>query len=179
MTDKLFFDTDCISSFLWVDETNIITELYGGRIVLPEPVYNELSNPCVQHLKQRMDILLNARSAEVKIILEGTEEYELYNKLIQGGKGVIPIGHGEAGGVALAKVYDGILASNNYRDIAVYIEKYNLQHTDTGLIMKEALEKRIITEEQGNEIWGNMLARRRILPAGSFTEYLESLNNED
>ena len=73
MTDKLFFDTDCISSFLWVDETNIITELYGGRIVLPEPVYNELSNPCVPHLKQRMDILLNARSAEVKIILEGTE----------------------------------------------------------------------------------------------------------
>ncbi len=51
MTDKLFFDTDCISSFLWVDGTNIITELYDGRIVLPEPVYNELSNPCVPHLK--------------------------------------------------------------------------------------------------------------------------------
>ena len=38
--------------------------------------------------------------------------------------------------------------------------------------MKEALAKGIITETQGNEIWGKMLARRRILPAGSFTEYL-------
>lgn len=42
MTDELFFDTDCLSAFLWINDTNILHELYGGRIVLPEPVYQEL-----------------------------------------------------------------------------------------------------------------------------------------
>jgi hypothetical protein len=43
MTDKLFFDTDCISAFLWVKEENIILKLYPGKIILPKPVLNELT----------------------------------------------------------------------------------------------------------------------------------------
>lgn len=29
MTDELFFDTDCLSAFLWINGTNILHELYG------------------------------------------------------------------------------------------------------------------------------------------------------
>lgn len=58
MTDDLFFDTDCLSAFLWINDTNILHELYGGRIVLPEPVYQELSNPCIPHIGQCTDLLL-------------------------------------------------------------------------------------------------------------------------
>ena len=58
MTDDLFFDTDCLCAFLWINDTNILHELYGGRIVLPEPVYQELSNPCIPHIGQRTDLLL-------------------------------------------------------------------------------------------------------------------------
>lgn len=58
MTDDLFFDTDCLSAFLWINDTNILHELYGGRIVLPETVYQELSNPCIPHIGQRTDLLL-------------------------------------------------------------------------------------------------------------------------
>ena len=58
MTDDLFFDTDCLSAFFWINDTNILHELYGGRIVLPEPVYQELSNPCSPHIGQRTDLLL-------------------------------------------------------------------------------------------------------------------------
>lgn len=58
MTDDLFFDTDCLFAFLWINDTNILHELYGGRIVLPEPVYQELSNPCIPHIGQRTDLLL-------------------------------------------------------------------------------------------------------------------------
>ena len=58
MTDDFFFDTDCLSAFLWINDTNILHELYGGRIVLPEPVYQELSNPCIPHIGQRTDLLL-------------------------------------------------------------------------------------------------------------------------
>ena len=58
MTDDLFFDTDCLSAFFWINDTNILHELYGGRSVLPDPVYQEFSNPCIPHIGQRTDLLL-------------------------------------------------------------------------------------------------------------------------
>ena len=164
MTKKLFFDTDCLSSFLWVNNTNILQELYGGVIVLPDPVYQELSNPSIPHIKQRVDRLITSRDVSVKEIEEGSEEYKLYTELVRGEEGKKSIGRGEAGGIALAKTYNGILASNNYKDIAPYIEKYNLKHIDTGMILVEALNKGIINEEEGNIIWNKMLKRKRRLP---------------
>ena len=178
MTDNLFFDTDCLSAFLWVNETNILHELYGGKIVLPEPVYQELSNPCIPHIKQRADILISSKDVSVKAIEAGTEEYHLYSLLVRGEKGKKSIGRGEAGGIALAKIYNGVLASNNYRDIAPYIEEYGLQHIDTGQILVEALDKGLITEEDGNKIWSEMLAKKRTLPANTFSEYLLNRNKD-
>ncbi len=31
MTSQLFFDTDCLSAFLWVKEENILFKLYPGN----------------------------------------------------------------------------------------------------------------------------------------------------
>ncbi|MBR5474759.1 MAG: hypothetical protein IKU83_05060 [Lachnospiraceae bacterium] len=174
MTNDLFFDTDCLSAFLWINDMNILHELYGGKIVLPEPVYQELSNPCIPHIKQRADFLIENKDAFVKTIEVGTDEYRLYTSLIRGEMGKKSIGRGEAGGIALAKVYHGVLASNNYKDIAPYIEKYGLKHIDTGQILEEALEKGLITETEGNSIWSRMLAKKRKLPAGTFSEYLSN-----
>ena len=174
MTNELFFDTDCLSAFLWINDTNILHELYGGKIVLPEPVYQELSNPSIPHIKQRADFMINNKDAFVKKIDVDTEEYRLYTTLIRGEKGKKCIGRGEASGIALAKIYNGILASNNYKDIASYIEKYNLKHIDTGQILIEALEKGLITQAEGENIWRKMLLRKRRLPAKTFVEYLEN-----
>lgn len=33
MTDDLFFDTDCLSAFLWINKTNILHELYLAKEV--------------------------------------------------------------------------------------------------------------------------------------------------
>lgn len=113
-----FFDTDCLSAFLWVNNTNILQVLYGGRIIVPGPVYQELSNPSIPHIKQRADIMTDNKDVKVQEITVGTTEYELYKELIVGKKGNKSIGKGEAAGIALAKTYNGILASNNYKDIA-------------------------------------------------------------
>lgn len=175
MTNELYFDTDCISAFLWINNTNILHELYGGKMVLPEPVYQELSNPCITHLKQQADQLVKVNDMSIKTIDLGAEEYKIYNALINGADGRIIIGKGEASGIALAKTYNGILASNNYKDIKTYIDEYNLRHIDTGHILKEALDKGLITELDGNNIWSQMLSKRRMLPARSFTDYLGSI----
>lgn len=173
MTNKLFFDTDCISSFLWVKEENLLFKLYPGRIVLPKEVFVELSNPSIPHIKRKVSELCTSGDITTKEILAGTDEYVLYNELaISPPKGERIIGKGEAAAIALAKVHGGILASNNLKDISKYVEKYNLDHVATGDILVAALEVGYIDENTGNQIWHNMISKRRILPTSSFSDYL-------
>ena len=42
----------------------------------------------------------------------------------------------------------------------------------TGDILKEALSKELITEEDGNKLWNDMLKKRRKLGYNSFSDYL-------
>ena len=173
LTDSIFFDTDCISAFLWVNNESLLAKMYSGRIVIPQEVYKELSRPTVRHLKKRVDQLVKNKQAEVVAMDVTTEEYSLYRKLTTYSEdNTKVIGKGEAASISLAKKHDGILASNNLRDVAHYVKLYSLKHITTGDILVEALNLKIITEEQGNEIWKNMLAKRRKLGADSFTEYI-------
>lgn len=173
MIDSLFFDSDCISAFLWVNEQNLVTQLYPGRVVIPKPAYDELSYPTTPHLKERIDVLIGCHQAKLETINVGSEAYELYFKLTNSpDEGRMIIGPGEAASIALANTRNGIVASNNLRDIMWYIAEYDLKHITTGDILMDALEKRLITEETGNTIWRSMLEKRRRLGAMSFTEYL-------
>ena len=88
-------------------------------------------------------------------------------------KGHKVIGSGEAASISLAKQHGGIVASNNLRDIQSYISEYNLKHMTTGDILIDAYNRKFITEDEGNIIWANMLAKRRKLGAVSFTDYLK------
>lgn len=105
----------------------------------------------------------------------------MYTGLLSEGKSVMTdkleriIGKGEAAAIALAKTYDGILASNNLKDVAKYVTKYELEHVATGDILVAALNAGYIDEKAGNRIWRNMIARRRILPANSFSDYLKMI----
>lgn len=47
-TKSVFFDTDCLSAFLWVKEESLVVKLYPGRVVLPRKVFRELSNPSIR-----------------------------------------------------------------------------------------------------------------------------------
>lgn len=175
MIDSLFFDSDCISAFLWVGEEGILAQLYAGRIVLPKSVYDELSYPRIAHLKARADAMLAAGLARVEGIDIDTEEYRWYYKLtVAPEKGYMMIGKGEAAAIVMAKSRNGIIASNNLKDICFYREAFGLLHRTTGDILAEAFRNKLITEKQGNRIWEKMLARRRKIGADSFSEYLRN-----
>jgi len=177
MIDSLFFDSDCISAFLWVNEQNLLTLLYPKMVVIPKPVYDELAYPTTPHLKQRIDYLINNNQISLAAINIHSDTYALYQKLTNSpDEGHKVIGPGEAAAIALAKTNNGIVASNNLRDISIYIEEYGLKHITTGDILIEALKKGYITEDDGNTIWISMLAKRRKLGALSFTEYIKSKN---
>jgi predicted nucleic acid-binding protein len=102
MTSKLFFDTDCISSFLWVKKESILFKLYPRRIVLPQEVFVELSNPSITHIKRKVSELCLNGDITTKEILTDTDEYILFYELaISPPKGERRIGKGEAAAIAL------------------------------------------------------------------------------
>lgn len=174
MTDSLFFDSDGISAFLWINEQNLLALLYPGRIVIPKPTYDELSYPGTPHLKQRIDTLIDSGQASLVPINVGSETYTLYQKLTTpSDDGHKVIGPGEAASIALAKTQNGIVASNNLKDIGSYISEFGVKHITTGDILIEALNKGLITEEEGNVIWKSMIAKRRKIGAPSFSEFIK------
>lgn len=125
------------------------------------------------HLRTRIDKLIASGAARIEVIDTDTDTYDLYRKLTASpDSGHKVIGRGEASAIALAKRDDGIIASNNLRDIQTYIEEFNLNHMTTGDILKVAMSNGIITEQQGNTIWAHMLNKRRKLGYASFTDFL-------
>jgi predicted nucleic acid-binding protein len=173
LTKPIFFDTDCLSAFLWTNKQEILIKLYPGRLKIPEQVYEELSSPTVLHLKKRIDVLINGKKFEnVRIPDDEGEASDLYFEMLQYHPGHKSVGKGEAACVALAKTVDGVVASNNLSDVLYYIRKYNLQHLTTGAILVEALDKRLITINEGEEVWGRMLYYGRAIGANTFSDYL-------
>lgn len=173
MTEPLFLDTDCLSTFLVVGQENLVLRLYAGRIGIPQQVYEELKK--VHFMKSKVDALRQAGKVVLYQISASTVEGDLYFKLInKPDQGYKVIGNGEAAAITLTKQYNGILGSNNMRDILPYIRLYHLQHRTSADIMAEALDQHLISEGQGNVIWRDMRQRNRKLPADTFTEFLAS-----
>lgn len=175
LTKELFIDTDCISAFLWVENESLLSQLYPGKVVMPKPVYDEITRPNLSWMKTRVDSMVNDGKLTIVGLTAGTEEFDLYYKLTENpDEGHKIIGEGEASSIALAKVKNGIVASNNFKDIMSYINKYSLEYTTTADILVDAYNQGIIDESQGNSIWENMIRKRRRLGAASFSDYLST-----
>ena len=152
----------------------MLEDLVEGKIMIPKPVYDEIDRPSIPHLKRRVDCLLEKGTAEVVYLPVDSEEYVLYMELTSFSGNNKVIGHGEAASISLAKKHDGILGSNNLKDVAYYVKKYSLKHKTTGDLLVEAYERGLITEAEGNAIWQTMLKKRRQIGAQSFTKYLNN-----
>lgn len=172
LIEEYFFDTDCISAFLWVHGECILTKLYAKHIILPAQVYKEISK--VSHLRKKVDTLITKGTLIIENMEVGSPEFQNYFQMTTNPeKGMRIIGSGEAACIAMAKERGGILASNNMRDISQYVKKYELKHVTTGDILIKALNTGIITEEDGNTIWSKMLRKKRWLPTKTFSDYLK------
>ena len=174
LTNDIFFDTDCICAFLWVNNQSLLERMYSGQIVVPKAVYDEINRPTITHLKERLDNLIHKGVVIIKNIEITSPEYELYRQLTTFSGNNKVIGSGEAAAISLTKSHNGILGSNNLADITEYVTEFSLKHMTTGDIMAEALERGFISEEEGNNIWARMLRKKRRLGAASFTEFLQN-----
>jgi len=173
LTDPLFFDTDCLSAFLWTGRESIVTQLYPGRVVIPQSVLDELSRVCAPAFEERVASLAADAAVEVCDIDLASPALPLYREMTSRPKpGFKVIGRGEAAAMAFAIAHGGIVASNNFRDTAAYIRAFGLKYKTTGSILVEAYENGLVSEAEANAIWADMLAKGRCIGARSFTEFL-------
>lgn len=171
MNKKIFYDTDCLSCFISINDVSILKKLFD-KVIIPNEVYEEFKK--VNILKKRVEKLIDEEFIEEIDFDVNSEVYKLFAKLHRGYLFDKEIGKGKAAALALAIENNEIIASNNTKDIIKAIEKYNLTRIKTGDILTKALNCGIITESEGNNLWIKMLNQKRYLSENSFTEYLKN-----
>ena len=178
---QVFYDTDCLSSFLDINDWSILKSLFD-EIIIPLAVYNEffaLGTP--PHIIDNLNILvdekfvkvqeLNPFSDDIDNYLDICNEYELNNQ--------IPIGEGEAQAMALVISNNGILASNNFRDIKYFVDKYKMPLLTSAYMISIAFDKGFISEEKAEDIWNQMWNKKVTLPEPNFRKYYEGKYKSD
>ncbi len=180
LNKPVFYDTDCLECFLFVDAGSILEKLFS-KIVIPEQVYNELMDDNTPTIVKTNFKKLKEGFVETREISFTSQEYTTY-KLIEGGfwsqTGKV-CGKGESAAMALAYLNNGIVASNNLSDVEEYIESLDIELITSSMILSKAFEKDIITENTANGLWKGMLKEGIDLPKNSFRQYYDELYESD
>ena len=180
LNDKpIFYDTDCLASFLIIDQVSILQKMFS-KIIIPTPVYDELSNestPVV--IRNNLKSLIKTSFVEVKDMSITSREYTAYSCMIKGFWGKKHLGKGEASVIAFAIENDGIVASNNLSDVKEFTDKYKLPLITTAIILAKAVETHLIDEFKANKLWEKMLEKNRNLPDDSFSNYYQDKYKKD
>lgn len=176
----VFYDSDCLVSFLVVDEHHILCKMFS-KIIIPSPVHDEIFNKSTPtKIKDNLESLINDNFVEVKDINIFSNEYSNY-KLIEKGFWTDNkyMGKGESSVIACAIENKGIIASNNLSDIEYLAKKHELPILTSSLILGKAYENNLIDEEKANNIWQKMIDKNISLPNVSFSNYYEFKYNND
>ena len=171
---KVFGDTDCLSSFLFLDEFTLLESLLDG-IVIPDAVYQELTaNGTPAQIVNNLELLMEKKFIKVQDIDLRSSEHQWYDEIraeYHMNKG-FPIGEGEAQAMALAIPNGGILASNNLSDVDYFVNKYHLPLLTSAFIIGVSVDKDYLSYDEAELTWKKMENNRIRMP-GSFESYYE------
>lgn len=180
MNKPVFYDTDCLESFLFVGAGYILEKLFS-KIIIPEQVYNEIMDKNTPAVVKTNFNNLKAGFVEIRYIPFASQEYTTY-KLIEKGfwsaTGKV-CGPGESAAMALAHLNEGIIASNNLSDVEEYIGSLDIELITSSMILSIAFEKDIVSEDTANDLWKGMVKEGIELPKDSFKEYYDELYEMD
>lgn len=166
----IFYDTDVLSCFLSIHDVTLLKKLFD-KIIIPYEVFKELKR--APYIFSDVLKLINENFLEVWDDDVGSETHKLFLSLHYGYE-FDPIGKGEAAAIALAVINNGILASNNTKDVSKAVKKFKIKRIKTGDIFVKAFEEGLISENQANDLWKKMISKNRYLTANSFSEYLKN-----
>ena len=180
LNKPVFYDTDCLECFLFVDAGHILEELFS-KIIIPEQVYSEImaeNTPAI--VKKNFKNLTN-RFVEIKEISFLSQEYTTYNLIKKGlwSKTGKICGSGESAAITLAHLNNGLVASNNLSDVEEYIESLDIELITSSMILSKAVERDIISKESADDLWKGMINKGIKLPKESFSDYFDELYETD
>lgn len=162
----IILDADFISSFAWVNRLDILESLYSKRMIILDEVLVELDR--VPHLASKVNLSIrNGHIKHEEMFADSPEALQL-GKLLETGK----YGRGEAACMAYMTQHAGILGSNNLSDVKAFCIQYNRQLLTTANVLHQAFKKGLIGLDEADGIWGDMILKKRKLPASSFSEYM-------
>lgn len=173
------FDTDCLSSFLWVRRPDLITAVLGGGVLLPEQVVYELDNlrstryAWVSQMLEK-EVAVGAFQV-IHIPARGAVAAE-YLALV-GGKYGRRMGSGEAAALAYVRINGGSVASNNLSDVKPYCLMHGLELVSTDDILCMAVLRGRLDATTAEALWTEMKSRKRSLPAYDFFEAYRRFDN--
>lgn len=153
MTKVVFFDTDCLLSFLIVNQLSNLCVFFENGIILPRQVYEEIIR--WKEYKLIIDSSIKTNVISILDIEVDSIEDKLYMELIKPHK-YKTIGKGEAAAIACAKSRNVSIASNNLKDVKWFVESYSLDHFTTARILSEMIDLNIYTLEFAERLWERM-----------------------
>ncbi len=177
----IIFDTDCLSSFLWIKRFDILNTLFPNQLIIPQIVYDELSK---MRKFTRYSFVINDLDIEVSKNIIQIEDIPIsspaateYINLINPNQ-IKQIGKGEAAAIVLAKLHNGTLASNNLRDILPHITSGYPPYISTDAILYLYYKQGNMSVLEGCQIWDDMKSKKRALPAYDFSEVIRRFDNK-
>lgn len=154
--DKVYFDADCLSSFLRTDNEHLLVLLFGKQIVIPSVVVAELKGFQRRNRFPLYDKIIEMKNKglvsfeDVKI---GTNAYKIYDKLSHDNEIQNAMGKGESSVIALAVSDSKNTASNNLKDISHWIKFYQLNNITTSDILIDVYEKHLLSKDEICDMW--------------------------
>ena len=180
LNKPVFYDTDCLECFLFVDAGHILEELFS-KIIIPEQVYSEIMAENTPAIVKKNFKNLKNRFVEIKEISFLSQEYTTYNLIKKGlwSKTGKICGSGESAAITLAHLNNGLVASNNLSDVEEYIESLDIELITSSMILSKAVERDIISKENADDLWKGMIDKGIKLPKESFSDYFDELYETD
>ena len=182
MTRKqVFYDTDCLSSFLGIDDWSIL-EFFFDEIIIPFGVYDELTSKSMpKYMLQNLQELVDKKFVKIEDIDPFSMDYEIYRDICEEyeRKNIVSLGQGEAEAMALVISNDGILASNNFSDIKYFVDKYELCLLSSAYMIAYSVDKEFISKNKAKSIWKEMCKNGIRMPAPNFHNYYRGKYIED
>lgn len=108
MTKPVFYDTDCLSSFLQINRIDLLKKEYS-KIIISAKVKDELFDKNTpEKIKNRLTSIIQEGYVEIKDLEFGSAEFEQYYEFITDDK-TEDVGKGELSVISLAIVKMGYL----------------------------------------------------------------------
>jgi len=169
----LVLDADLLSHFSCIDRLDILEKLYAKKMIILDEVMEEISE--VEQLRNKVQSCIdNGSMKRISMLATSHEAIELA-RLLDDGR----LGRGEAACMSYLKYNYGTLGSNNLSDIKKMAIRKNITLITTEDVLYQAYQTEVVTIEEADNIWAEIISKGRKLPTKSFSERLSMHTSKD